>query len=92
VSEFGPPVLLVQYGCAAVGNCGLYGYEQSARGGRLILNSEAQTCVVLSSSHEGRHDLLASMHGSATEAGLKTYWWRNNRYVRASVRDVTYGP
>jgi hypothetical protein len=29
------------------------------------------------------------MHGSATESTIKTYWWRDNRYVRVSLREVT---
>lgn len=87
-----PPALFVLYGCSPVGNCDLYGFERSARDWRPILDSIAQTCSVMSSSHEGRRDLSARMHGSATESTVKTYWWRKNRYVRVSVREVTFAP
>jgi hypothetical protein len=28
------------------------------------------------------------MHASVNEGTLKTYWWRRNRYVRVSERDL----
>jgi len=89
-SEAQSPLLLVMYGCSATGNCGLYGFERTKRGWRLVLNSLAQVCWTLSSSHGGWRDISASMHGSATEATIKNYWWRGNRYVRVSERNVTY--
>ena len=81
------PTLLVMYACSATGNCGLSGFERGKRGWRLVLDSNAQSCAILPSSHGGRRDLSASMHGSATESAIKTYWWRGNRYVRVSVRE-----
>jgi hypothetical protein len=90
VSNSRPPILLVEYGCSPTGNCGLYGFERRKRHWRLVLNSDAQTCSILPSSHGGRRDLSASMHGSATESTVKTYWWRGNRYVRVSEREVIY--
>ena len=84
------PALFVLYGCSPTGNCGLYGFEPSNRGWRQILDSIAQTCAVLPSSHGGRRDLSARMHGSATESTIKTYWWRKNRYVRVSVQEITF--
>jgi hypothetical protein len=30
------------------------------------------------------------MHGSAIEGTVKTYWWRRNRYVRVSERDLVF--
>jgi len=89
ISAFEAPALFVLYGCSPVGNCGLYGFERSNRGWRQILDSIAETCAVLPSSHDGRRDLSASMHGSATESTIKTYWWRDNRCVRVSLREVT---
>jgi hypothetical protein len=90
VSDGEAPELFVMYGCAPTGNCGLYGFERAKGGWRLVLNSLAQTCSILPSSHGGRRDISARMHGSATESTIKTYWWRRNRYVRASVRDLTF--
>jgi hypothetical protein len=78
------------YGCGPTGNCGLYGFEPVKNGWRLVLNSLAQRCSILSSTHGGRRDLSAYMHGSATEGTIKTYWWRENRYVRVSERDLTF--
>ncbi len=82
--------LLVMYGCSPVGNCDLYGFERSNNGWRLILRSIAQRCSLLPSSHGGRRDLMASIHGSATESTIKTYWWRQNRYVRVAEREHTW--
>lgn len=90
VDDAKSPDLLVMYGCSPTGNCGLYGYERTKRAWRLVLNSIAQTCWILSSSHSGRRDISASMHGSATESTIKNYQWRENRYVRVSERNVTY--
>lgn len=83
-------MLFVTYGCSPTGNCSLHGFERSRRGWRPILDSIAQRCAFLPSSHGGRRDLVARMHGSATESTIKTYRWRKNRYVRVSVRDVTF--
>jgi len=88
VSAGGAPELFVMYGCSPTGNCGLYGYERTNGRWRLVLDSIAQSCAILSSSHGGRRDISAYMHGSADEGTLKTYWWRKNRYVRVSERDI----
>lgn len=90
ISDARTPALFVLHGCSPTGNCGLYGFERSDGGWRLILNSLAQTCSVLASSHEKRRDLEATMHGSATQSRIKTYRWQKSRYVRVSVRDVTF--
>ena len=90
VSHGEAPELFVMYGCGPTGNCGLYGFEPVKNGWRLVLNSLAQRCSILSSTHGGRRDLSAYMHGSATEGTIKTYWWRENRYVRVSERDLTF--
>lgn len=92
IAQAKPAALFVMYDCSPVGNCGLYGFERSNNGWRLILRSIAQRCSLLPSSHGGRRDLSASMHGSATESTIKTYWWRDNRYVRVSVREHTWAP
>ena len=88
VSAGGAPELFVMYGCSPTGNCGLYGYERTNGRWRLVLDSIAQSCAILPSSHDGRRDISAYMHGSADEGTLKTYWWRKNRYVRVSERDI----
>lgn len=90
VSPAEPAALFIKYDCAPVGNCDLYGYELSESGWRMVLNSFAQKCLILPSSHGGRRDIVASMHDSATETTIKTYWWRKNRYVRVSERNVIY--
>ena len=82
--------LFVMYGCSPTGNCGLYGFERAKSGWRLVLDSLAQRCSILPSSHGGRSDISAYMHGSATEGTAKTYLWRKNRYVRVSERNVIY--
>jgi hypothetical protein len=79
VSDDKAPELFVTYGCSATGNCDLYGFDPARSGWRLVLDSLAQTCSILPSSHGGRRDISASMHGSATESTIKTYWWRRNR-------------
>lgn len=84
------PDLFVMFGCSPTGNCGLYGFERAKRGLRQILNSDAQMCSILTSSHGGRRDISAYMHGSATDGTIKTYWWRRNRYARVSERDVIF--
>jgi hypothetical protein len=84
------PELFVMYGCGPTGNCGLYGFERQKGGWRLVLNSLAQMCSILPSSHGGRRDIAVRMHGSATEATIKTYWWRGNRYVRVSERELIF--
>lgn len=84
------PALFVLYGCSPTGNCGLYGFEPSNRGWRQVLHSIAQTCAVLPSSHGGRRDLSARMHGSATESTIKAYWWSKDRYLRASAKEITF--
>ena len=90
VSHRKAPYLFVMFGCSPTGNCGLYGYERTNSRWREILNSDAQMCSILPSSHGGRRDISAYMHGSATEGTLKTYRWRRNRYVRVSERDVIF--
>jgi len=89
ISRSGAPTLFAMSGCSPVGNCGLYAFERSRGRWRLVLDSVAQQCSILWSSHQGRRDLSASMHGSATGSAIKTYWWKGTRYVRVSVRDVT---
>src|SRR5438270_12334075 len=44
VSRARPPALFVMDGCSPTGNCGLYGFESTKNGWKLILNSVAQTC------------------------------------------------
>jgi hypothetical protein len=90
VSHGSAPELFVMHGCSPTGNCGLYGFERANGRWRLVLNSVAQMCSILPSSHGGQRDISAYMHGSATEGTLKTYWWRRNRYVRVSERDVIF--
>lgn len=85
-----PPMLFATSGCSPTGNCGLYGFERTKSGWRLVLNSVAQTCSILLSFHAGRRDISAYMHGSATEGTLKTYWWNGNRYVRVSQRQLIF--
>ena len=88
VSHAEAPMLLVTYGCSPTGNCDLYGFERATSGWKLVLSSIAQMCSILSSSHGGRRDISAYMHGSATEGIIRTYWWHRNRYVRVSERNV----
>lgn len=92
VSDTQSRTLLVMHGCSATGNCNLYGFERTNGRWRRVLDSIAQSCSVLNSTHGGRRDILARMHGSATEATLKTYWWRGGRYVRVSQRYVVFEP
>jgi len=90
VSAGAPPDLFVMYGCSPTGNCGLYGYQRSNGRWRLVLDSIAQSCSILPSSHGGRRDISAYMHGSADEGTLKTYWWHRNRYMRVSERNLIF--
>jgi len=90
VSDRKAPDLFVMYGCSPTGNCGLYGFEHARSGWRQVLNSLAQKCSIFATSHGGRRDIAAYMHGSATEGILKVYWWRGSRYVRVSERGVAF--
>lgn len=90
VSPGRAPELFVMYGCSPTGNCGLYGYDRTNGRWRLVLDSIAQSCSILPSSHDGRHDISAFMHGSADEGTLKRYWWHKNRYVRVAERDLIF--
>jgi len=90
VSYAKAPDLFVMYGCSPTGNCGLYGFERARSGWRLVLDSLAQRCSILPSSHGARRDISAYMHGGATQGTIKTYQWRKNRYVRVSERVVIY--
>ncbi len=90
VSDAKSPDLLVMYGCSATGNCDLYGFERTKSGWRRVLSGSAQMCWILPSLHGGRRDISVSLHGSATESTIENYWWRRNRYVRVSERNVIY--
>lgn len=85
------PALLVMYGCSPTGNCQLNGFERGKTGYRLVLDSLAQRCWILRSSHSGHRDLAAYMHGDAFEGTRKIYWWRGGRYVRVSERVARSG-
>ena len=84
MSEGGGPALFVMFGCSPTGNCELNGFERARTGYRLVLDSLAQRCWILRSSHAGHRDLLAYTHGAAFEGTRKIYWWRGGRYVRVS--------
>lgn len=84
MSDGARPALFVMYGCSPTGNCQLNGFERTSTGYRLVLDSIAQRCSVLRSSHAGHRDLSAYMHGDAFEGTRKIYWWRGGRYVRVS--------
>lgn len=88
LSVAGRPALLVMYGCSPTGNCQLSGFERRKTGYRLVLDSLAQRCWILRSSHGGHRDLAAYMHGDAFEGTRKIYWWRGGRYLRVSERDA----
>lgn len=82
--------LFVMHDCSPTGNCRLSGFEPAKRGWRPILSSLVQRCSILASTHGGWHDISCYMHGSAIEGTVKTYWWRRNRYVRVSERDLVF--
>ena len=88
LSKGDEPTLFVMYGCSPTGNCGLYSFERSKSSWRQILNSDAQRVSLLASSHHGRRDISAYMHGSATSGTAHIYWWRGSRYVQVSERKV----
>jgi hypothetical protein len=48
VSHAEAPMLLVTYGCSPTGNCDLYGFERATSGWKVVLNSIAQRCSILS--------------------------------------------
>lgn len=85
-SDSARPTLFVMYGCSPTGNCELNGFERARTGYRLVLDSLAQRCWTLRSSHAGHRDLAAYMHGSAFDGTRKIYWWRGGRYVQVSQR------
>jgi hypothetical protein len=84
MSDGARPALFVMYGCSPTGNCELNGFERARTGYRLVLDSLAQRCWMLRSSHARHRDLSAYMHGDAFEGIRKIYWWRGGRYVRVS--------
>jgi len=86
VSDARGAALFVMHGCSPTGNCELFAFERARSGYRLVLDSIAQRCRILRSSHAGHRDLSAYMHGDAFEGTRKFYQWRANRYVRVSER------
>ena len=91
MSDGARPALFVMYGCSPTGNCELNGFVRARTGYRLVLDSIAQRCWILRSSHAGHRDLSAYMHGDAFEGTRKIYWWRGGRYVRVSESVVRSG-
>jgi hypothetical protein len=68
--------------CSPTGNCSLWVFQKSQRGYRLILKGFGQTFAVQPSMTDGYHDIVVSMHDSATQAGLSDFRFAGRRYAK----------
>lgn len=87
----GPKELVIQWGCAAVGNCALEIYTKSNLRPDLLLSADmVQSIKVLKSMHNGYFDLELSTHGSAFESYHRVYRFRANQYRRFNCWTESY--
>ncbi len=69
--------------CSATGNCPFWVFRRFRRGYRFLLEGEAQTFTIQPSLTNKFHDIVLSVHGSASESGLTDY-----RYIDGTYHDV----
>jgi hypothetical protein len=75
--------------CSPTGNCSLWVFD--AQHNVLLRNIIAQQYRYLPQVHDGRSDLLTTMHGSAFESDITIWRFDGHRYRKSSCAGVTYG-
>ena len=73
--------------CGAVGNCRFWVLDNRYN---IILKGAAQWANLLPTSHDGRHDVMTSLHNSAFDSYLTQWRFNGTRYRRFACADVTY--
>jgi len=76
----GTPELIVQGGCAAVGNCSTWVFRKTKSGYQQILNDEAQVVRTREVGTHGYRDIVFQVHGSAYESKVSTYRFDGKHY------------
>lgn len=77
--------------CSPTGNCKAWVLVPDKNGIRVLLTaSRVQSIKVLSLSHQGRPDIAASAHDSATESTHWTYRFDGMKYQRSSCAMWSY--
>ncbi len=69
--------------CSAVGNCPIWVFRKRGKGYQVLLEDEAQTFTIQKTSTGGYREIVTAVHGSATQAGLADYRFRDGRYQEA---------
>jgi len=73
--------------CGAVGNCDFWIIDGRYN---LILEGKAQWAGLLPKMHHGRHDVLTSLHDSATRSERTQWRFNGTRYKKFACADVDY--
>ncbi|WP_263379722.1 hypothetical protein [Granulicella paludicola] len=73
--------------CGAAGNCSFWVFDRSHR---ILLDTIAQTAGYLSTSHDGRNDILTAEHASAFEQEETLWQFDGKHYKRSACTDVKY--
>lgn len=75
--------------CGATGNCAFWLLDSRLH---LLLDSDAQGFAVLLPTTHGMHDVVLSLHGSATDSEHTLYRFDGRRYQRSQCADVDFAP
>lgn len=67
--------------CSPTGNCSFWIFPKTPTGYRLLLDGFGQTFTIQRSKTNGFHDIVVSMHGSATESRLTDFRFEDGHYV-----------
>jgi hypothetical protein len=76
--------------CSPTGNCSVWVLEPVDHGYRVILNGDAQTISVLPTSTNRWHDIVLTMHGSATHSGMTLYKFDGHRYRESGCYEASF--
>lgn len=77
-------------GCSPTGNCLFWILQKAHVGYRLLLMGEGQTFTVQKTVTNGFHDIVLSMHASATESGLTDYRYKGGVYHDVGCYDASW--
>ena len=78
-------------GCSPTGNCRFWVFQKSDHEYRLLISLEAiQSFTLQPSRSNGFSDIVARMHGSATESTLRLLQYREGRYQEAGCYDANW--
>jgi hypothetical protein len=86
----GRPELIVQGGCAGVGNCSTYVFRRTRRGYEQLLNDDAQIFRTGKAGIRKYRDLVFQVHDSAYESHVSTYKFDGNQYRLKGCIDRQY--